>query len=63
MAGIIFSRHKSPAFECPNGMGDVTGIEHGCMAEFGLTQLPLGGQRRYAAILVSVDPSSRKVLV
>ena len=62
MPGILFSQHKSPTFEFPNSMCDVTGIEHGCIAQFSLAQLTVNGQHRQTAILVSAYPNLRKAI-
>lgn len=63
VARITFSTHQPPGFECPDSVGDVTGVEHGGLAELGLTQCAFRGQRRQAAVLVATHPGQCEVLV
>ena len=63
MAGILHSRNKPSAFECPNGVRNVARIERGRIAQFRLAHLVAIGQRRQAAIFVSIYPCPCEVLV
>lgn len=63
MVRVLLSRHQSPTFEGPDGMGDIPRVQHGRLAQFGLAQLPPAGQRRQAPIPVAVDPRLCQVLV
>lgn len=63
MVGVFFPQHESPPFQRTDRMGYVTRIKHSRIPEFGLTQSTEAGERREAAILISVNPRTGQVLM